>query len=436
MKIYKRHNNILILNSHQTKLCQQFAGINRLIYNLALQQRSLAYRLCKKSLSNYDQSKELPGLKDAFPFIKEAPAQTLQQSLLDLQDAFNRFLKNKGSVNYPLFKKKSRDNSFRFSDPKQFKIKRLSKRKAQITLHKLGKCKFWYDKDNPIIGKPKSATVKKEAGQWYISILCEVDLPEPIQIKPETAGSAVGIDRGCNNLIATSSHIFGEKSTKQYQHLKKITNIKSPSLLDLRKEIILKYELRIKDYQRILALKKKKSRAFYKTKSKITKLHRKLSNYRKDALHQISKYIVESQDIICLEDLNVKAMTKSNKGTKENPGQDVAKKSGLNKAVLSQGWGYLRTFIQYKSEWSGKLCFDKVPPAYTSQQCYLCKFKDEKNREGENFKCQSCGHQDHADVNAAKNILRAGLARIASKSDAQRLLNLCTDEIEELVAKN
>jgi len=153
-------------------------------------------------------------------------------------------------------------------------------------------------------------------------------------------------------------------------------------------------------------------------------LHRKLKNYRRDVLHQLSRRIVDSQDIIFLEDLNVKEMTKSNKGTLDNPGTDVKRKSALNKNICSQGWGYLRVFICYKAKWAGKLFDDNVNPAYTSQKCYQCSYIDSNNREGEIFHCLRCHHTDHADVNAAKNILRDGLSRIASKSEQLRILGL------------
>jgi len=136
----------------------------------------------------------------------------------------------------------------------------------------------------------------------------------------------------------------------------------------------------------------------------------------------LSTWIVENQDIIFVENLDVKKMTKSNKGTLDNPGTGVKQKSELNRFILQQGWGYLRTFLKYKSKWLGKLFDDGTNPAWTSKRCYECHYVHEDNRQGEMFLCQRCHHQTHADVNAAKNILRDGLSRIASEFDQQRLL--------------
>lgn len=424
MKVLKAYTQKLILTPEQSQDCENYAGQNRLVYNLALDQRNMAYQLCRKSIYYNDQANELSDLKQAFSFLKEAPAQTFQQTLMDQQKAFDRFFK--GISGYPTFRKKFINDSFRFPDPKKFNVTRLSKRKGTITLPKLGVCKFWWDR--AIEGQPRSATVIKNSGVWYISILCLVTIPDPPQITPSNAKSATALDRGCNNLFGMPKPGLYADYTPQANHLFNI--IDTPEifskyygyLVSLRKDVVNKYETKIAENQKILALKKKGSRAFKKIKTKISKIHRQLKNYRHDVLHQLTTMIVENQDIIFLEGLDVQKMAKSNKGTLENPGTDVKKKSKLNRNILKQGWGYARIFLKYKSMWRGKLCHDDVPPFYTSQTCYECRYREEKNRVGDNFLCLRCKHEDHADVNAAKNILRAGLARIASGLDQLRLL--------------
>lgn len=439
MEVIKGYKRKLVLTPEIAQKSQNYAGQCRLVYNLALQQRNLAYSICRKSLNYYDQEKELKELKEAFPFLKQAPSQILQQSLKDLQTAFDRFFE--GTSGYPSPRRKFVNDSFRFPEPKKFNIRKLTKRKGAITLPKLGELRFLEDIKHsiPKDAKPRSATIKKEAGVWYISINCLVDIAEPSNISTENASSAVGLDRGCNNLLATSIPLFtyeqadnaskdSEETLAQLGHLLKITNTPKllsefhGSLISLRDDVLERYGNRIIEYQRILALKKKGSIAFKLLKSKISRLHRKLRNYRLDVLHQLSTWIVKNQDIIFVEKLDVKKMTKSNKGTSENPGTDVAKKSALNKFILQQGWGYLRTFLKYKSKWLGKLFDDEVNPAYTSLKCYECKHISSLNRQDEMFLCQRCHHTDHADVNAAKNILRDGLSRIASEFEQLKLL--------------
>ena len=424
MQILKAFKQKLILTSEQTQKCENYAGQNRLVYNTALDQRNMTYSLYKKSIFYHDQAAELKELKEAFPFLKEAPAQTFQQSLKDQQTAFDRFFK--GIAGYPSFRRKFVNDSFRFPEPKEFRITRLSKRKGTINLPKLGVCKFWWPKK--LEGKPRSTTITKEAGIWYISILCLVTIPDPWQVTPENAKTATALDRGCNNLIGLPRPGLYKDLTSQANHLFEIVD--TPEIFDpffghlvsLRDDVINKYETKIIRYQKILALKKKGSRVYKNIKTKISKFHRRLRNYRQDVLHQLSTMIVENQDIIFLEALDVQKMTRSNKGTLENPGTDVKKKSRLNKNILQQGWGYLRIFLKYKSKWRGKLFHDDVPAYYTSQKCYKCKYIDEKNRNGDEFLCLRCGNEDHSDVNAAKNILRAGLSQIASAPDQLRLL--------------
>lgn len=447
MKILKATKHKLIPTSEQSQKCASYAGQNRLVYNVALEQRNLVYSLYKKSVRWVSQDKELPELKEAFPFLRESPSQTLQQSLQDLHKAFNNFYR--GTAKYPTHRRKFVNDSFRFPNPKEFNIQRVTNKKFQINLPKLGNCKFWTHKKlknkEPLeYGSPKSATVKKEAGIWYISILWEINIKEEdasAQLTPENARSATALDRGCNNLLALPSPGLYKNQTPQANHLYNIVDYPddmfSPyygCLAGLKTKILEKYGSKIIKKQRILSLKTKGSRAFNKLKSQISKLHRKLKNYRLDVLHQLSTMIVENQDIIFLESLDVQAMTKSNKGTLENPGTDVKKKSWLNKFILQQGWGYLRIFLKYKSKWKGKIFHDDVPAYHTSTTCYSCGYRDEDNRKGDEFLCLRCHHSDHADVNAAKNILRDGLSRIASEFDQQRLLEFLGTTLQSSTA--
>ena len=121
----------------------------------------------------------------------------------------------------------------------------------------------------------------------------------------------------------------------------------------------------------------------------------------------------KNQALIVVENLKVGNMSRSAKGTEQEPGRNVRAKSGLNRSILDQGWGEFLRQLSYKQEWRGGLLIS-VNPRYTSQKCYCCGFTDASNRASQSeFKCQTCGHEDHADVNAAKNILAAGHAVIA-----------------------
>lgn len=400
VEFHKTYKQRLLLIPGQTKFCEISAGIVRQVYNTALEQRKLAYSLTKTSLNYYDQAKELPELKAAFPYIGIAPSQSIQQGLTDLQKAYDRFFK--GISGFPNFRKRGINDSFRLPDPKNFKITRISKRKGSIKIPKLGRTFFrWTQK---LVGKPLFATITKNAGNWYISITCSVDIKDfSNSMKPIQQRTSVGIDRGCTHTIATSEPI-----DKKYLHSLPTSKLKH-------------LENRIKFLQRILARKVKRSNNYKKVRTKIAKIYRKLMNLRYDWHHKMTTKIAKNHSYIFLENLDVRKMTKSNSGTKDNPGTNVARKTGLNKSILRQGWGIFDSMLTYKTSWYGSK-MAKPNPAYTSQKCQKCKFTHPLNRDGETFYCRRCKHREHSDVNAAKNILEAGLALIAcetSKTSSQ-----------------
>jgi putative transposase len=388
VKIHKTYKQKLLLTPEQSKLCRISAGIVRKLYNAALEQRKLAYSICRKSLSYEDQANELKELKTLFPYIKLAPSQSIQQGLLDLKKAFTYFFK--GIAGFPTFRRKGINDSFRLPSPKDFRITRHSKKMGSINLPKLGRIKFRWTRD--IQGIPKFATVSIQADGYYISITCLQEFDAP-----QNDGPTIGLDRGCNVSIATSDPLDA-----QYLHNMPFKSIKI-------------LEDKIKGYQKKLSSKVKRSKGYYKHKNKISKLYRKLCYQRHDFLHKITTKIAKNHSYIFIEDLDVKKMTKSNKGSLDSPGTDVKRKSGLNKAILRQAWGYAKIYLDYKSKWYGSQV-GLVPAPYTSQKCNRCKFIHPLNRVGEKFLCRRCMHLTHADINAAKNIKEAGQALFACET--------------------
>jgi len=163
--------------------------------------------------------------------------------------------------------------------------------------------------------------------------------------------------------------------------------------------------------QRRLARQKKFSKNWRKTVRRIVKLHQKIARVRCDFLHKLSGEISKNHAMVVLEDLRIRNMTRSAKGTAENPGRNVRAKAGLNRAILDQGWGMFERMLEYKLEaLGGRLVF--VPAPGSSHTCSVCGHADSESRVNrELFCCTKCGHAEHADVNAAKVILqRAKLA--------------------------
>ncbi|GAI24810.1 unnamed protein product, partial [marine sediment metagenome] len=134
---------------------------------------------------------------------------------------------------------------------------------------------------------------------------------------------------------------------------------------------------------------------------------------RKDFLHKMTNKISKNHAVVVMEDLKVSNMSKSARGTKENPGRNVKAKSGLNRSILDQGWFEFRRQLEYKLKWRGGH-LELVDPKHTSQKCCRCGHTESENRTIQaKFECKNCGHWENADINAAKNILAAGLAVFA-----------------------
>jgi putative transposase len=165
--------------------------------------------------------------------------------------------------------------------------------------------------------------------------------------------------------------------------------------------------------KRMPVFKKRGSENWKKQKRVISRLHHSIANVRSDNLHKLSTDISKNQAKVFVEELEIKNMSASAKGSIEEPGRSVKSKSGLNKSILDQGWFELRRQLNYKLFWMGGMLAD-VNPRYTSQQCSSCGHIEKRNRVAQEvFRCKVCSHEEHADINAAKNILTVGQTEMA-----------------------
>ena len=356
------------------QLMSQYAGNCRFLWNKALA-LNLHYLENKEPLLWYqelDWFSKLWKQSEEYSFLKLSPAQTLQQTLKQLERAFKAgFDKSQPLKKIPTFKKRGGRDSFTF--PQGFKIEG-----KRIFLPKIG----WvpYRKSRDIEGIAKNVTVSRQGKHWYVSIQVEMEIIQPVH----PATSMVGIDMGVKRLCTRSDGQFEEPiEVKVWQD-------------------------KIKRLQKRLARKVKFSSNWRKLKEKITRLHTKIANIRHDILHKLTSTLSKSHAVIVLEDLQIKNMTKSAKGNLENPGKRVKQKSGLNRVILDQGWGMFKTFLEYKQHWrDGQVLY--VDPRHTSQTCPECYHVSKANRQTQAaFVCVECQHQAHADVVAAKNILERG----------------------------
>lgn len=169
------------------------------------------------------------------------------------------------------------------------------------------------------------------------------------------------------------------------------------------------HEQRLARYQRRMARKVKGSKNWNKAKKKVQRIHAEIANVRKDFLHKATTAISQQYALVVLEDLKVRNMSKSAKGSAESPGKKVRAKSGLNKSILDQGWYEFRRQLEYKMQWQGGWLMT-VNPRNTSRTCPVCGHVSADNRTTQaKFACVSCGHQAHADVVGAINILARGM---------------------------
>lgn len=174
-----------------------------------------------------------------------------------------------------------------------------------------------------------------------------------------------------------------------------------------------RHKARLVQLQRSLARKKKFSRNWRKQKARIERLHARIANLRRDALHKATTTISKTHATIVIEDLHMRNMSSTARGTTQAPGRNVRAKAGLNTAILEQGWSEFRRQIEYKQDWRGGRVL-VVPAPNTSRRCSACGHTSPDNRRSQaDFRCVSCGHGENADVNAAKNILAAGHAVLA-----------------------
>lgn len=374
MKKLKAYRYRLYPSPDQESLFRQTVGACRFVYNLCLEQRRLEWhRSNPRRLTSYDQIKELPALKEEASWLRDVPNHPLQQAVMDLDKAFKNFFAGRGS--FPQFHKRGQKDSFRYPDPKQFKIA-----PERIFLPKAG----WVDwvQHRPLDGQPKTATVSREADDWYVSIQCEIETAELLP----NLGPAVGIDLGIAKPMTLSS---GE-----------------PVMLPRTSE---KERRRLAALQQRLARRDKGSKNRRKAQMAVARFQAKLARRRKDAAHKATTKIAKNHGLIVVEDLQVKNMTASAAGSVEEPGRNVRAKAGLNRSMLDIAPGQIRQMLTYKADWYGSSLV-AVPPAYTSQTCSVCGHVHKDNRRSQSdFCCLACGHAENADVNAAKNILSLGL---------------------------
>lgn len=381
MKRLQAYKYQLKTNQTQERMLRRVAGSCRFVFNRALTLQQENHAAGQPFIGYVAMAKLLTQWRHApdTDWLSEAPVHPLQHALKDLDRAYKNFFAKR--ADFPRRKKKGKGDAFRYPDAKQFKIDQPNSR---IYLPKIGWVR--YRNSREIDGVTRNITVSRSGSHWYVSIQTEREVAAPVH--PST--SMVGIDVGITK-FATLSDGTVYKPVHSFK----------------------KQQQRLAKAQRVLARKQKFSCNWRKAKAKVTKIHVTVANVRRDYLHKSTTAISQNHAMVCIEDLQVKNMSRSAKGTLEQPGKNVKAKAGLNRAILDQGWSEFRRQLEYKQHWLGGEVL-AVPARNTSRRCPVCGYTTADNRTNQaRFHCVLCGHTANADVNAACNILAAGHAVLA-----------------------
>jgi len=377
MLINKNYKFRLYPNYKEKELINKTFGCTRLVYNYYLDKKIKEYEVNKHNLSCYDFIKDLKNLYINYPFLKEVDSIALRCSLFNLDNAYQKFFKEKSG--YPKFKSKFTKNSFRtnmvtreYKGNKYYNI-RLDLVNKTITLPKLKNMKIkGYRNLDKINGRIINATVSRELNDtYYVSVLVEEEVINPKFI-PTTI---IGLDLGIKDLVITSN----------YQKYK-------------NEKVIKKYEKRIKRKQKRLAKKIRGSHNYYKLKCEIGRIYKKIRNTRKYLIHHITKDITDKNDIIVCESLKIKNMVKNHH---------------LAKAIEDASFSEIIRKLEYKTKWKGKKLY-KIDTFYPSSQiCSHCGYKNPllKNLHIREYNCPNCDCELDRDYNASVNIMFEGLKR-------------------------
>ena len=365
-----------IETGQQQRQMRRFAGCRRFVRNKALALQKANFEAGNKFIGYVAMAKQLTAWRNdpATAWLADAPVHPLQQALKDLEKAYKNFFAKRAA--FPKFHKKGEGDSFRYPDPKQIKLDQANSR---IFLPKLGWLR--YRKSREVLGELRNVTVSASGGRWYIAIQTAREVENPVL----TATSAIGIDVG----IARFATLSDGTAVEPLNSFKK-------------------HQQRLARYQRAMSRKVKFSNNWKKAKAKVQRISARIANVRRDFLHKCSTTISKNHAMVCLEDLRIKNMSRSAKGSIAAPGCNVRAKAGLNRSILDQGWGEFRRQLEYKMAWAGGLLV-AVPPQHTSQTCPVCGHVSPDNRQTQaRFECGACGYTAHADHVGAINILARG----------------------------
>ncbi len=351
----------------------------RYVWNLAVEQHAWWTPRRGSAPGYVAQARQLTEARAANPWLAAGSQTVQQQALKDFAQAMANFFA--GTHRRPTWRKAGVHEGFRIvgARGRAWDVRRLSRRTGEVRVPKVGWVRFRWSRPVPP-GVRSFRVIRDRAGRWHVAFAA---IPDPVPAPGN--GAAVGVDRGVAVSAALST---GETSTV-------------PGLTPGEAE-------RLKRLLRCLARACRGSNRRARLKAAVARLKAREADRRKDWVEKTSTDLARRFDVIAVENLNVRGMTRSAKGTIDAPGAGVRQKAGLNRGILAAGWGQLVARLEHKAP--GRVV--KVDPAYRSQTCNSCGHCARDNRESQAvFRCVACGYLANADVNAARNIKDTAVGR-------------------------
>lgn len=392
----------------QKNILLQWIGCQRFIYNAKVREDRYFRAFVRKSLAlcgtpvPLDQ-KYSQFITEETPFLRGVPSQVLRNGAFRFRDAYQKFKTGAVSGRPKLKKKHGRQSVLLTRELFCCEINN------EIISLSIGTKKFpvgqiLVNQHLPVTEAPASISVSVEGGRWFVSFSTDDGEPEISDAeiaaelqqlsKAELLQQTIGIDRGVKIPAAVStgeSYDFSETEKRRLQRAERYK----------------------KRWQRIAARRQKGSNRQRKAFKRAARYQRYQADVRKDFAHKTSRSLVDTDArLIVFEDLKIKNMTGTAKGTVEQPGSQIRQKAGLNRSILRSSWGLIEIFSTYKARKDGKLVIS-VKPHHSSQECRLCGDVRPENRQNQaEFLCQCCGHRENADVNAAGVIRQRGVTAL------------------------
>ena len=375
------HRYRLTPTPQQEVVMREHCAHARFVWNLCVEQQSWWRPGWKAAPSWAARCRQLTEARAEFEWLRNGSRIVQAQAVRDFDQAIKNYFS--GIHKMPGWRKARHHEGFR--NEGHWSVRRVSKHVGEVVIPKAGWVRFRWSRTLP---EAKSYRVTLDyAGRWHIAFASAV-----APVAGARSGNAIGVDRGVRTALVTSDG--------QHYRVPRISDRRAARYLAL---------------QRRMARQDKKSAKRERTRRRMTVIASRTADRRKDWVEKISTHLVRDHDLIVLEKLNIRGMTRK-PAPKPDPDSagaflpnQASAKAGLSRGILTSCWGVVASRLEQKAAASGVTVL-QVDPRFTSQQCHVCGHTAKENRESQAvFRCVECGHEDHADANAARNILARGL---------------------------